>query len=208
MTNITPAALKAAVEGNVENFLAASTPGGIEAQEAAGQRAMVSNFNTLPKELESGRKWGDYEDGRRVAEAFGFVFGEDADELFVNVTPPTGWTLKATGHSMHSDVLDETGAKRGGIFYKAAFYDRRANGTWYTRYHPDRTYEEAPSLSYTMLVRDRRGAEPLWSEHVTYDESEAWEVRRDREKGAAARAEQFLDQRFPDWRNPLAYWNA
>lgn len=39
--NITPAAIQAAVSGNIENFIAASTPGGIEAQEAAGQQSFT-----------------------------------------------------------------------------------------------------------------------------------------------------------------------
>ncbi len=44
------AALKAALNGDVANAIAASTPGGIEQLEAGGQRALVDS-TMLPKEI-------------------------------------------------------------------------------------------------------------------------------------------------------------
>jgi len=41
------AALRALAEGDDENFVVAATPGGIEAQEAQGQRDFVAS-DTLP----------------------------------------------------------------------------------------------------------------------------------------------------------------
>ncbi len=110
-----PAALSALMRGDVENAIVAQTPGGIELQEAAGQAALVGTRDLLPRDCP-----------REQLEALGFVFGEDADDLFVNVTLPKGWRKKATDHSMWSDLLDDKGVKRGSIFYKAAFYDRSA----------------------------------------------------------------------------------
>ena len=40
---------------------------------------------------------------------------------------PQGWTRRATDHDMHSEILDEAGKIRISVFYKAAFYDRRAH---------------------------------------------------------------------------------
>lgn len=113
--HITPAALLAAQCGQMDNFIAASTPGGIEAQEKRGQVEQAKK-QTLPQDLK-----------RAEFEALGFVFGEPLDDLFVNVTFPTGWEKKPTDHSMWTDIVDETGKKRGAIFYKAAFYDRSAH---------------------------------------------------------------------------------
>ena len=45
-----PAALAAASRGDLANALIASTPGGIERQEAAGQRTLVESA-MLPKEI-------------------------------------------------------------------------------------------------------------------------------------------------------------
>ena len=110
-----PAALSALVNGNITNAIVASTPGGIEAQEKAGQLALVASTD-MPKELD-----------RAAFEALGFTFGEPVDELFVTATLPPGWKRQATDHSMWSKIVDEQGRERVAIFYKAAFYDRRAH---------------------------------------------------------------------------------
>ena len=44
---ISPAAIRALAEGDIENFFVAATPGGIEAQEARGQRAFVAEFRVI-----------------------------------------------------------------------------------------------------------------------------------------------------------------
>jgi hypothetical protein len=88
----------------------------ITGMESAGQAQLVAS-SLLPTEA----PWSDLE-------ALGFVKGEpvSGDDLFTNVTFPAGWTRAATDHAMHSDVLDERGITRVSVFYKAAFYDRRA----------------------------------------------------------------------------------
>lgn len=122
------AALAAASRGDLANALVASTPGGIERQEAAGQRTLVDSA-MLPKEISGAT--------REQLTALGFKFGADVDELFVTCELPPGWTTRGTDHSMHSDLLDEQGRKRAGIFYKAAFYDRRADMSMERRYRVD-----------------------------------------------------------------------
>lgn len=100
------------------NFMAALVPGGIEQQEKDGQRQFV-NESTLPKEMLGCT--------RQDLEALGIVFGEDADDLFVNVTLPKGWSKRPTEHSMWSDLIDDQNRVRARLFYKAAFYDRSAH---------------------------------------------------------------------------------
>jgi hypothetical protein len=73
MTN--PAALSALAKGDIGNFLTASAPGGIERQEAEGQRQMASSFLTLPKDMD-----------REPGLAFGFTFGVTRDSRY----PPYG----------------------------------------------------------------------------------------------------------------------
>lgn len=111
---ISPAAVLAALLGNKEDFIAATTPGGIEAQEARGQKDFVT-AETLPINCP-----------KKELEDFGFVFGTAVDDLFIQASFPKGWKKKATNHSMWSDLIDESGRKRASIFYKAAFYDRHA----------------------------------------------------------------------------------
>jgi hypothetical protein len=59
----------------------------------------------------------------------GFTFGEpyEHDPLFRPATLPTGWRKDSTDHSMHVKIVDELGRERVSVFYKAAFYDRRAD---------------------------------------------------------------------------------
>src|SRR5262245_10694052 len=95
-------------------------PAGIEAQEAQGQREMVAS-TVLPTEVNFRESDADYE-------ALGFTFGEvvAGDPLFRQATLPEGWSRKGSDHAMWSYVVDERGIERVGVFYKAAFYDRKA----------------------------------------------------------------------------------
>jgi hypothetical protein len=72
MNSMTPAAVQAMLNGDLANVLAASTPGGIERQEAAGQAAMVKAADRLPLEI-------NYPHGlthAQVTEALGIEFGK------------------------------------------------------------------------------------------------------------------------------------
>jgi len=115
--NMNSALLAALLKGNLEDFETAATPGGIEKQEAQGQKDFVAS-ESLPRKCP-----------KQELEKLGFVFGETIDGvsgLFVQVKMPKGWKKQATDHSMWSELVDETGKVRASIFYKAAFYDRDA----------------------------------------------------------------------------------
>lgn len=87
----------------------------ITEQESAGQRQLVHS-DQIPTE------------GSDALVALGFTLGEvvQGDPMFRHVTLPEGWTKVGTDHAMHSEIRDQLGRARAGIFYKAAFYDRRA----------------------------------------------------------------------------------
>jgi hypothetical protein len=87
-------------------------------QERDGQRQLV-NSDRLPSDIHGGRAgW----------EALGFTFGDpDPDDpMFMPATLPDGWKRRGTEHAMWSEIADTHGRPRVAIFYKAAFYDRRA----------------------------------------------------------------------------------
>ncbi len=90
----------------------------IERQERAGQRQLITS-DRLPSQI-----MGD----RAEFEALGFVFGDpDPDDpLFMPATLPPGWKREGSDHAMWSYLADQHGQRRVAIFYKAAFYDRRA----------------------------------------------------------------------------------
>ena len=90
----------------------------ITAVESAGQQQLVTS-DVLPRDCR-----GEYAD---VGIA---VVGPVAtDDLFVEVRLPDGWSKQASDHSMWSYVIDQHGRKRVQVFYKAAFYDRKAHAS-------------------------------------------------------------------------------
>ncbi|TSD48561.1 hypothetical protein FFI94_022110 [Rhodococcus sp. KBS0724] len=102
--------------------------GYIEGMEAAGQAQLVHS-DVLPAEAANDYNSEGGTDQWPLLEALGIVRGEPVagDPLFVHATLPDGWTREASEHAMHSYLLDARGVRRVAIFYKAAFYDRRAD---------------------------------------------------------------------------------
>jgi len=181
-----PSTLTALIKGDIHNAIISETTGGIEAQEAAGQRSFVAN-ETLPIQCP-----------RAELEQIGFVFGKPVDDLFVSVQFPAGWRKQATDHSMWSDLLDEKGRKRGSIFYKAAFYDRDAFMRINRRYSTVCTYDNP------RVAQIKDGDTIIWqSQPYAGEKTLSFEISE--ELGGIA--ETMLTEMFPDWKNPLAYWD-
>jgi hypothetical protein len=206
---LSPAALVAILNGDMGNAMAAMLPGGIERQEAAGQQALVAHKDRLPvvgtvKDRPYG--CGD-RDLRAEWESVGFVFGETLtgqDSIFVACTFPDGWALRPTGHSVWSDVVDAKGRKRAAVFFKAAFYDYNAHtfGLEF-RYTVGGDYltNDASDRRMAYYVKDAVTGDRL-CEFKDEQPLKTFE-------GSAARrqAEAWLADRFPDYKNPLAYWD-
>lgn len=137
--------------------LTAGGPRAIEAMEARGQRELVSS-TVLPTEGLTARPTYTRASDRAYWEAVGVKIGApvEGDPLFTHVELPAGWSKRATGHSMHSELVDDRGRVRGGIFYKAASYDRRASLARKDRF--------AITTPYKQL--DREGLDVLDGERV------------------------------------------
>lgn len=198
---MTPAALSALANNNMENFITAMTPGGIEAQEKRGQMEQAKK-ETLPVDLQTPQP---------VWEAVGFVFGERSTgpDIFRPVTFPAGWKKVPTDHDMWSDIVDEKGQKRGAIFYKAAFYDRSAHAYLDARFHVGGD-TDSTAKTHTARVRDARGLvdKQIVTPQIDWD-AKREEINDAKAKRDAARAEltSWLDAEYPDWRNVTAYWD-
>ena len=90
----------------------------ILAQEGAGQFELVHFSDQLPVDGSEDPRW----------EELGVTFpDEDVDDpLFRTVILPAGWKKRRTDHSIWSELVDSNTRVVARIFYKAAFYDRRA----------------------------------------------------------------------------------
>lgn len=177
---------------------AGSSSGGILAQEAAGQQSFV-NSDTLPTEMMG--------DSRRVLEEAGIVFlgVVENDPLFQYVELPAGWTKSATGHSMHSDLLDDKGRKRAGIFYKAAFYDRNAHISVNRRFGAGIDWSKLDSGIAQGVVSDC-GEIIYRADEISFDTEADYSVRSQAQEQASALAKAWLAERYPDWEDASAYW--
>ena len=162
----------------------------ITRMESDGQRQLVQS-EVLPTDVSPKCK--------ASLEAAGVKFGEpvNGDPIFLNVTLPAGWKKERTDHSVHSDLLDEQGRKRAGIFYKAAFYDRSAQMHAVSRYGYSYDYERDDG---TATVTD--GGKEIYR-----TEKAEGKERYDRMDAAGKLAAAWLNANYPKWKDADAYWN-
>lgn len=199
-----------ALEVLMDALMTGDTSGAIERQEARGQ-AMLVRSSILPKRgtIEPSQGDGPY---RAEMERLGFTFGEDADDLFVQCQLPHGWELRPTDHSMWSRLYDEHGRERAAIFYKAAFYDRKAFVSWTPRYAVRRHHAATPDLpeDYNPANREEHvvcftvcdAGRVIWhgAPYRNYD------LALDEERREEART--WLTAHYPQHDNPFAYWQG
>lgn len=168
----------------------------VEEQEAAGQGSFVGS-DTLPADVRG--------DTKAILEAAGVKFlGEvEGDAKFQYVELPEGWKKVATDHSLWSHLYDERWRKRAAMFYKAAFYDRDAFIRAECRYSVDYDYDRAEAEGVAVgQVMDCGEVIHSMDPMPIPPEDDIGETTRT----ARAAAEAWLDGKFPDWRDPAAYW--
>lgn len=166
-------------------------PGGIERSEAAGQADLVES-DVLPGEMKSYFVGNEQRPARPLLESWGFVFADqpvDGDPLFREAKLPAGWKKVATDHAMWSKILDDKGRERCAIFYKAAFYDRKATLNVTPRYVANVEYEDEANQPLAGPVRGvvKDGEAVLFTGpwHTTTDE----DIAQRQSYGAYGRAQ-------------------
>jgi len=173
-----------------------ANPGAIEAQEAAGQAEVVKS-DYIPTDMRRNT--------REQYEALGFVFlgPVEGDDLFQRVTLPAGWGRKATSHAMYSQIVDAQGRERCSVFYKAAYYDRRAHISLEHRYaataYADSCRRIAPDgTPEVRAIAIDAGAE-VWS--TTWRPEKIGEDPWAGSDAALAEATAWLDTNHPQWQS-------
>lgn len=232
---LTPAALRAACEGDVANFFVAATPGGIEAQEAEGQQLLVRS-TALPFEMRTvGALYaGQHEfwpmsmiKAVEIVQLWGIKLGQfdsEKDELFVDAELPPGWEKVPTEHNMWSTLVDDQGRHRAGIFYKAAFYDRKAHMHLDSRiqYEYDYDLEREQGVCVARIIADKRGhsrktgykscivlyeTEPVKLPRAR-DDREGWKENAAVHDRIENETKAWASEHYPDWENPAAHWDT
>lgn len=173
----------------------------IMGQEAEGQQSFVTS-TTLPTRIQT-------ENGKEIMESWGFVFGDvvENDDIFQYAALPEGWSKKPTEHSMWSELIDEQGRKRGSVFYKAAFYDRSAHMGLSRRYSYTQNYEAQETDNARVGTVTDLGVTIYETEPLPYKDKNGEEIWDNYDK-VNAMAVAWLDEHYPDWKDPTAYWSA
>ena len=178
--------------------LAGGSDRAIRDQEASGQLSFVGS-DTLPTKISA--------EDKEILVKVGvqFLGSVDGDPIFQNVVLPNGWEKKATGHDMWSDLLDNKGRKRAGIFYKAAFYDRSAHLSLNTRFRIQRDYDRqnAEGVAVTRVMDGDTSIYETKPRKLPPREAEGYYGVCD-ESDQEARI--WLQNNFPQYKNPSAYW--
>jgi len=172
----------------------------ILAQESLGQNEMVTT-DILPKEMIHGCT-------KEQLENIGIVFGQEVDDLFINVGLPEGWKKVASNHSMWSYLYDDKERKRAAIFYKGSFHDRKAHislinrfSMYYTpedEYKTDMDYEERKGNNWFGFVKDQDQfifkTDFIRNPSVTEQSKMIEEARN------------WLENQYPEWEDTTKYW--
>ncbi|MBI4268632.1 hypothetical protein HY627_02270 [Candidatus Uhrbacteria bacterium] len=194
-TNTAKQITKHPIVGVIEGMLHGSSSM-ILNQEAEGQRQIV-NSDVLPT------LWSY---GKEALEQAGVKFLDvvEGDELFQNVELPPGWRKEATSHSMWSNLLDDKGRIRATFFYKAAFYDRRADIRAANRYGYAIDYERSGKEGVCVAQVKDCGTVVFETKPLTLSKNpDEFYPMQDK---ALGEAEDWLNQNYPDWSNPGSYW--
>lgn len=178
----------------LKNALLSGGSEAIEQQEKRGQLQLVGSQSLPTEGLELFRETIESNGGK-----IGDVVADDP--IFTLVELPDGWEKETTDHSMWSKVVDKQGRPRASVFYKAAFYDRSAHISPDRRFYVS-AYEECEEGHVKVCVKDACGeVTQSWQRAVGDDGDYA--VREE----LRAKGKDYLDEHWPDWESPNAYWD-
>ncbi len=191
---------------NILRGLRGLSNGSIERQEAQGQHDLVASTQLPVK----GTK-----DKEEMWAKMGIELGPlRPDDIFRDAVLPPGWELKATYHHMWSDLVDANGMPRAGIFYKAAFYDRRAHVRLNRRFSYTQDYD-TPATVVCWVVTDRCIKTPLYSVQFDvpsrmkqFQEHYAKIRSLEQEHGNAGGCRSWLKKHYPNYEDPTEYWEV
>lgn len=169
--------------------------------------------NTVPVQCLTREEWAL----EKAGVIFGAVVFEYPSLRYVQL--PQGWKIVETDKPDGFDMLDNKGRKRAFITFRDYQHFDSWYGVWYRRYAnlsikqrfspgADTTqikqgiigvsvYDQGEEIFTSNLINDERLAQyESVSEKVFY----GWEFGMD-----AARA--WLDEQYPNWKDPSAYWD-
>lgn len=179
---------------------------------------MLPKYLKSPLNFLSGITSNSPESAIPYYEDLGITFKEYQDELEITAILPEGWTREGTGY--WTTVYDEKKRARFTFFEKSAIYDRDAFTHKKRRYTCDRDFTGDHKDGYRVIkhfVVDADGtvlfkcrAVKIKDESGSKDEEVSdrfWHKYYGAIKRQEIKCEAYLNENYPDWKNPDAYWD-
>ncbi len=204
-----------------EAIVLGSGPAAMEAEGKRNQQEFVSNETALPAEMAKSELYEAIQyDTKAVLEKAGvkFLGPVEGDSVLQRVQLPAGWKKVPGYNPMLTMLVDDKDRERARVFYKNTYYQRCGSVNLESRYGVSDLSDWEPQLlkrgegGYLLhivdgcAVRGPRKPEDLLHEvEVPYheDKKERFRARACAKKEAYA----WLDENFPLWRDPTAYWD-
>lgn len=182
-------------------------PNAVIDQENRGLTELVK-AEQLPKSLVADEK------SAAALKELGFkIHGPtDGDDLFYDADLPPGWTKKRDPNDHRTmNFFDEKGRQRGYVWYKAASYDRAANGALLRRFSVERRFFK----DYTQLqvfILDRLDRDGPNKQRVVFQTKltkapTSWQDKDELEKKLLAEARDWAKERGIDVNSYTAHWD-
>lgn len=179
------------LEHSSGGFLAAAGCESATVRQVAAQMLFCKRANRLPQLIQNG-SW------EQLEQCWKIVRGSVVEEIFYSIRLPKDWLLKPSSHSLWSDLLDSRDALRAHIFYNALGPDCRANLILACRYLIKGESMLAPGAAMHRLrhrIVDMATGKTIFETDWKYNYENALSLPLE-----------FLNQYYPEHRNPFAYW--
>lgn len=160
----------------------------------------------------------------KTFQVLGFLFQEKKNVLAL--TLPPGWSTFETVHCLHTYHLlkDEKGRIRGEYVYlgnlfrkKSGYaklftrYDYSLKSIEFNQFETEETVYIVDNAFFPPKIINELGKQLVWHPQIEgenfWQSSEESLFQKSKENDLVNQAFQYLQQRYPDWGNPLNYWD-
>ena len=186
------------------------------AREVRATQRLKKELSRLPHEGTTGPDQARWEKA-------GFVFGASADDLYRDVKFPDGWSIENRERdTRHMTLVDAQGNARGGMSAKHSGHDNWAQCNIYTRLRVQDAKYIVPSFKETKgivaVVITFRQVDVKYPDIAVIADAGifslktkrpgSWQIDTAARKKVRARAEAWLNDVYPNWKDPSAYWDV
>lgn len=176
--------------------------GDVFLSQTALQRLPIKFNAVLPTDMRARDERYDAKDvlakaGVRLGPA---VYG---DPIFMEVRLPVGWRIESTNEHMKFNLVDSKGRLRAMIIYHNVIGNRWAFLNVEPRFGVRIVKDGTPENAAVAGVTDGNSHILFTTRPIRFGKKGRYKA----EEKAQRLAEAWLNKRYPEWKNPAAYWD-